>query len=178
MANATSTFDEYHEKCRGRVCVVCYSKASTYKSTAHRGLSENEIATIQEFIIDGYEATNPDFPCGVCVDCHLLLAKKHKDPEFQLPPREIDYEPKNRPTALRSLQVCCCRICEIAKSNGLKCLFNKPKRGRPPASKSVPVQNYSVRSLFCENLPRKQPYLDFLSVFAERKTRQYCRTCQ
>ena len=143
MANATTTLDESHEKCRNRVCVVCYKKAATNKSTA-RSFSATEIATIQDYIIDGYEVTNSDFPCGVCIDCHLLLTKKHKDPEFQLPSREINYEP-NRPTSLRSIQVCTCCICEIAYSNGLKFKLNKPKRGRPTTN-STPVLNYKVCS--------------------------------
>lgn len=166
MANATTTLDESHEKCRNRVCVVCYKKAATNKSTA-RSLSAIEIATIQDYIIDGYEVTNSDFPCGVCVDCHLLLTKKHKDPEFQLPSREINYEP-NRPTSLRSIQVCTCCICEIAYSNGLKFKLNKPKRGRPTTN-STPVQNYKVCSRCFAPIYRGSNHSSRSCLFSRRK---------
>ena len=67
MANAVSSFDLAHDKCRSKVCIICYSKAT-------RSLSTNEIEAIQEYVIDGYEVSNSDFPCGICVHCHLLLS--------------------------------------------------------------------------------------------------------
>ena len=124
MAEASvSEFDALHEKYRRKVCVVCYSKAT-------RELSANEIETVKTHIIDGFEISNSDFPCGVCVHCHITLSQKRKNAHFKLPDYNIDYEP-NRPTQLRSLKICTCRICEIATANGLQCKKAKGKRGRP-----------------------------------------------
>ena len=61
-----------------------------------------------------------------------MLLKKHKDPEFLMPIRDIDYEPR-RPTALQSIQQCTCRICNVARTGGLQ--YRKTmveKQGRPP----------------------------------------------
>ena len=57
-----------HEKCRALVCVVCYNKA------AHV-LSDLETKYVQEFIIEGYTASNPDFPCSICTICGFLFAR-------------------------------------------------------------------------------------------------------
>ena len=129
METGTS-FDASHEECRRRVCIVCYGKAS-------RNLSENEISTVQDSIIDGFSVDNSNFPCAVCVKCHVMLAKKYKNPEFSLPWRDIDYEPK-RPTALRSIERCTCRICNVARTGGLHYRMTMmKKRGRPPATEAA-----------------------------------------
>ena len=61
----------------------------------------------------------------------MILAKKYKNPDLSLPLRNIDYEP-NRPTALRSIQRCICRICNVARAGGLQyCMTMMKKRGRP-----------------------------------------------
>ena len=74
---------------------------------------------IQDFIIDGFDIENSNFPCAVCIKCHVMLLKKHKDPDFLMPVRNIDYEP-SRPTALRSIKRCTCRICYVARTGGLQ----------------------------------------------------------
>ena len=73
----TTEFGVEHEKC-SLVCVVCYKKAS-------RPLSASEIQSIQEFLIDGYSSSDPDFPNGVCTGCSIVLSKKCKDPTTALP---------------------------------------------------------------------------------------------
>ena len=45
MATVLSTFDASHEESRHRVCIVCHGKGP-------RTLSETEIQTIQDFLID------------------------------------------------------------------------------------------------------------------------------
>lgn len=128
----STTFESEHERCRIKVCVVCYEKAS-------RVLSESQIETIQHYVIDGYSSTDPDFPCGVCTGCSIALFKKRKDPEFLLPIINVSYDP-GRKLGLRSIDVCSCRICVVAKQNGLSALQSsrkKRKRGRP-TSNTVP----------------------------------------
>ena len=111
MATVLSTFDASHEECRHRICIVCYGKGS-------RTFSETEIETIQDFLIDGFDTENSNFPCAACVKCNIMLLKKHKDPDFLMPIRDIDYEPR-RPTALRSIQQRTCRIWNVATTGGL-----------------------------------------------------------
>ena len=68
-------FDLEHERCRSKVCVVCYRKVN-------RTLSE--IQTVQEFLIDGYNISHPDFPNGICTGCSIILSKKRKVVDLQI----------------------------------------------------------------------------------------------
>ena len=68
-------FDLGHDRCRSKVCVVCYEKAS-------RMLSNFEIEAVDTFFIDGYKLTHPDFPCGICTGCSIALSKKRKNVDF------------------------------------------------------------------------------------------------
>ena len=143
MATVLSTFDASHEECRQRVCIVCYGKGS-------RTLSETEIQTIQYFLIDGSDIENSNFPCAAYVKCHIMLLKKYKDPDFLMPIRGIDYEP--RPTALWSIQQCTCRICNVARTGGLQYRKTMMKKcGHPPTKEA------SLREFFkvCGNYMAK-----------------------
>ena len=129
----TSTaFEIENEKCRSLVCVVCYQKAS-------RSLSQLEIKNVQDYLIDGYSSSNPDFLNGICTGCSIALSKKRKDPTIALPIVE-NYDPE-RKTGMRSLYSCTCKVCSVAKLNGLNVLLasrkNCKKRGRP-STKTIP----------------------------------------
>ena len=96
----TSTaFEIGHEKCRSLVCVVCYQKTS-------RSLSELEIKNVQDYLIDGYSSSHPDFPNGICMGCSIALSKKRKDPTIAFPIVE-NYNPE-RKTGLKSLNFYSC----------------------------------------------------------------------
>ena len=121
----STSFDLEHERCRSKVCVVCYRKAN-------RTLSELEIQTVQEFLIDGYNISHPDFPNGICTGCSIILSKKRKDVDLQIKVLE-NYDPE-RKTGLRSVDNCQCKICRVAKMNGLNVLQKlrqNCKRDRP-----------------------------------------------
>ena len=123
----TSTaFEIENEKCRSLVCVVCYRKAS-------RSFSELKIKNVQDYLIDGYSSSHPDFPNGICTGCSIALSKKRKDPTIALPIVE-NYDPE-RKTGMRSLYSCSCKLCSVAKLNGLNVLLasrkNRKKQGRP-----------------------------------------------
>ena len=121
----STDFDLEHERCRSKVCVVCYEKAN-------RTLSDLEIQTVHEFLIDGYNVTHPDFPSGICTGCSIILSKKRKDVDFKIKVLE-NYDPE-RKVGLRSVDTCLCRICRVAKMNGLSALQKsrkKCKQGRP-----------------------------------------------
>ena len=129
----TSTaFETEHEKCRSLVCVAYYQKAS-------RSLWEFEIKIVQYYLIDGYSSSHPDFLNGICTSCSISLSKKRKDPTIALPIVE-NYDPE-RKTGLRSLNACSCKICSVAKLNGLNVPLasrkNYKKRGRP-TTKTTP----------------------------------------
>ena len=65
-----------HDRCHSKVCVVYYEKAS-------RILSGLEIETADNFLIDDYKSTHPDFPCGTCTGCSIALSKKGKYVDFE-----------------------------------------------------------------------------------------------
>ena len=127
-----------HEKCWALVCVVCYNKATHV-------LRDLDTKYVLEFIIEGYTASNPDFPYGICTICGFLLCKKYRDHSVKLPSVE-SYDP-GRTAGLRSVNVCSCRICLVAKMNGLASLTaarKKTKRGSP-SLQSTPTLNSSTK---------------------------------
>ena len=73
----STKFDLGHDRCRSKVCVVCYEKPS-------RMLSDLETETVDKFLIDGCKSTHPDFPCGICTGSSIALPKKRKDVEFEI----------------------------------------------------------------------------------------------
>ena len=102
----STDFELGHESCRRLVCVVCYEKASSV-------LTDLQTSYVQDFVIEGYTNSNPDFPCGICKNCSFIISKKSRDPNVKLPLVE-NYDP-GRTTGLRSVSVCSCKICTVAK---------------------------------------------------------------
>ena len=118
-----TSFNLEHEEYHGRVCVVCYRKAS-------RSLSQAEVGDIQKYLIEGYNVNDPDFPNGICTGCSLSLSKKRNDEDYNLVINVDDYDP-NRPPGLLLNPSCECRICTVAKMCGLE---YQRQRGRPKAA--------------------------------------------
>ena len=56
------------DRCRKRVCVLCFKKGN-------RPISESELNFIQSNIIERYDVTNLNFPCVLCDACHILISK-------------------------------------------------------------------------------------------------------
>ena len=133
--------DGYHNKNRAKVCIICYEKGK-------RGLSSSELQWIEENIITGYSVHNPDFPCGLCDRCHLLLANKISGKSAKLPVPE-SYDPE-RPRNLRSVDLCTCLLCKKATENGLTSLVaarkRKKKSGRPKKIDNTPKEALKVCS--------------------------------
>ena len=113
---------------------MCYGKGS-------RTLSETEIQTTQYFLIDGSDIKNSNFPCAAYVKCHIMLLKKYKDPDFLMPIRGIDYEPR-RPTALWSIQQCTCRICNVARTGGFQYRKTMMKKCGRPSPKEASLREF------------------------------------
>ena len=131
--------DDKHELCRKKVCVVCYRKAD-------RGLSVTDISLVREFIIEDYETSNPDFPCGVCNGCHLLLSKKSRNADVVLPTID-DYNPQ-RKYNLRNTSLCECKICQVTRLTKQDHMKLKKSPGRRPSSELQP-QSYSSKFKIC-----------------------------
>ena len=130
-------FDLRHDRCCSKVCVVCYEKAS-------RILSDLEIETVDKFLIDGQKSTHPDFPCGIF---SIALPKKRKDVNFEIPVLEsYDLE---RKVGLHSVGACLCRICTVAKRNGLSVLQLSRKKDKRGRQTSKPVTTSHIKN--CSN---------------------------
>ena len=135
-----TAFENSHELRRGKVCVVCYKKAT-------RAVSAGDIEVVRNHIIEGYSSSNADLPSGICIGCSLNLSKKRKDATFAIPNCVDDYDPR-RKAGLRSSAAhdCDCRICKVALESGFekhhKRKYQK-KRGRP-TTKSTPLSSFKV----------------------------------
>ena len=122
-----------HLKAREKVCIVCYHKAS-------RHLSNAEVEAVQNIIMENYNVANPDLPCGICNSCHEILNEhSHGNMKRSLPISD-NYHPGTR-ILTRGQPNCPCRICEVAKSNGLA--VKKKKRGRPSLARP-PIRKFKL----------------------------------
>ena len=102
---------------RQKVCIVCYRKGS-------RTLSDDEIKSVQYYVIEGYDVNNPDFPSAICSTCNNALCRKRECEDYDLQVTVVDYD-HQRPQNLRSASSCACRICTVARCTG--CLENEEK---------------------------------------------------
>ena len=136
-----TALDVDHERCRMKVCVLCYRKGC-------RNLSDTDIAAIREFVIEGYDVNNSDFPASICNGCYLLLSKKRRGHDIDLP-SFVDYDPQ-RPRDLRSEMKCSCKICNVAKVDKREAMKLKKKPGRPVSAddeaSSTPRRNVKICS--------------------------------
>ena len=114
---ASKALDD-HDRCRKRVCVLCFKKGN-------RPISESELNFIQSNIIERYDVTNLNFPCVLCDACHILISKTSSNEVNVKLPEVESYDPL-RPKILRDSEKCDCRICNIAESN-----FNKKETWSP-----------------------------------------------
>ena len=119
----------YHEASRSKVCVIC-SRVATRK----KALSVNDIKSLKEFIDNGYNYHDPDYPTGICNGCYLLLNKKRNGHDVTIPINQT-YKSECRLLFLRSSgPTCDCSICTIAHSSVHQILSSKKKRGRPKST--------------------------------------------
>ena len=82
---ATKALDD-HDRCRKRVCVLCFKKGN-------RPISESELNFIQSNIILRYDVTNLNFPCVLCDACHILISKTSSDKVNVKLPEVESYNP-------------------------------------------------------------------------------------
>ena len=98
-----STPLDEHANHREKVCVVCSRKVK-------RKMNDRKVNAVKDFLIEGYDRDNSDFPSGICNGCHLLLEKRRTDESTVLP--QVDSYDPERPKILRnSKSLCSCRMC-------------------------------------------------------------------
>ena len=101
-----------HSEARKKVCCICYFKAK-------RKLTESDVQAIKDVAIENYNPDNPDFPCGICTHCHVVLCEYRKGNTTNKLPLANDYNPGSR-ILTRGQSSCTCRICTIARANGVE----------------------------------------------------------
>ena len=141
-----TNFEIGHNDCRRRVCICCYRKAE-------RSLSQTEVECIRTNLINGYSLEDPDFPNGICTGCHIELSKKENDQSYNLLPHVDDYDPK-RERGLRSSATCECKICTVAKMQGLTYQRMYKKKGGRPKSTSEKPKSFKICSQCFDHIYR------------------------
>ena len=137
-----TSLDEEHNMCRTKVCLICYRKS-------RRTISALEANFIASNVMDGYLLEDLNLPCGLCGGCELLLRKRMDNDTIILPwSNNLDPE---RPTNLRSISSCTCRICNVAKASGIGFRFKKKKRGRPKAVEEGEEDSRKKKFRLCTN---------------------------
>ena len=105
-----------------KVCVL-------YATVKAQPLSVTDIKSIKDYVIDGFDINNSDFPSAICSTCSNALCQKRKDETYNLLCLIDDYDP-NRPQNLHSTSSCTCRIYNVAKIKLQDALKMKMKCGR------------------------------------------------
>ena len=144
-----------HDDCRSKVCAVCYCRSG---SKAVKKVSDRHETAIKELVFADYKKDDPRFPCGLCLPCYFSLAdniqgfnikNEQKPPRLLLLPDPETYDNElQRNTRSSSTSSCQCRICSIARTNGLqwKMFVSKCKKGPTAAS---PVSKYDRLCKLC-----------------------------
>ena len=125
-----------HEACRKLVCVVCWGSSG---KKASRPVSKSEAAALRQFVVSSYSTADPRFPTGLCTDCHFILGTWMRGSDN---PRPLPMPPSYQamlPITTRSLEMCNCKICSLARLNGLdwKNFVSDMKTAHKPLDKNV-----------------------------------------
>ena len=125
-----------HEACRKLVCVVCWGSSG---KKASRPVSKSEAAALRQFVVSSYSTADPRFPTGLCTDCHFILGTWMRGSDN---PRPLPMPPSYQamlPITTRSLEMCNCKICSLARLNGLdwKNFVSDMKTAHKPLNKNV-----------------------------------------
>ena len=107
-----------HDSSRLKVCCICWRKAT-------RKLTATYEKKVKQLILD-YDHSDPAFPAGICSSCRITLDTRATNNQL---PISLEHKAKFR-FDLRSSKFCKCRICQIAKTNGLLAKAMRRKAGR------------------------------------------------
>ena len=106
----------HQENCL-QVCAICYNESG---KKCDRRVSAAEEAAIQQFVCTGYSCGDPNFPWGICRNCCFILSDWISEKANPRPLPVCDDYDSQIPRNTRSLTSCTCRICRLAKLNGLQ----------------------------------------------------------
>ena len=118
-----------HNECRKKVRAIC-----TKKETRTRPLSSTSLKTYVDAEIN---RDDPNYPCGICNGCYLLLNNKRNGNDVQLPINQT-YKSGKKCLLRSDGLICHCIICTVARSFGAEVANSK---------KSVAVQKVKVKLL-------------------------------
>ena len=118
-----------HQDCRSKVCAVCYGRSGR---KATQNVTDYLEEGIQSFVFAEFDKRDERFPSGVCTTCRMTLIEHIKGKSLRddrdeqrtlLLPDPDQYEAQIiRVTRSSSQQGCECRICSLARLNGLQWL--------------------------------------------------------
>jgi hypothetical protein len=144
-----------HDECRAKVCAVCYCRSG---SQATKKVSVRQELAIKELVFTEYNKDDPRFPSGLCTLCFFSLAdhteghnlKNKKTPPrvLLLPDPDIYDMELLRATRSTSSTSCQCRICSVARKNGLQWKMFVAKCKKGPVATS-PVGKYERLCKLC-----------------------------
>ena len=103
---------------RLKVCCLCWRKAARKLTPKYEG-------NVKELILD-YDKDDPAFPTGICSSCRIILDTHASKNDLLI---SLEHKARSR-LNLRSAKICKCRICQIAKTNGLEEKAMKKRAGR------------------------------------------------
>ena len=115
-----------HEDCRSKVCALCYGRSG---SKATQSVTNYLEQGLQSFVFAEYRKEDERFPSGLCTSCRLSLTEQMKGSSLQqrvtsrkllLPDTECYEVQLGIVTRAKSEQPCNCRICSLARLNGLE----------------------------------------------------------
>ena len=115
-----------HHGCRAKVCAVCYGRSG---SKAAQSVSDYLEEGIKSFVFAEYSKSDEKFPSGICITCRLTLIEQMTGVSLQerdvprklMLPDPDHYEVQlDRVTRFSQQQDCGCRICLLARMNGLE----------------------------------------------------------
>ena len=140
---------EIHDRCRTKVCGVCFRKPKQFNK-----ISEYTLNLIRKYVYEAYSLDDQSLPIIICTSCtKTLTVIDSGESDRKLP--DIDYGSLTKPprvdTRSGDNEKCDCSVCTIARMNGPeyvkheKSMRNKP--GRPP----LKVQASSVTIKQCSN---------------------------
>ena len=116
-----------HQECRLKVCAVCYGRSG---KKATQNVTDYIEEGMKSFVFAEYNKRDERFPSVVCTNCRFILIEQMKGKSLRegrdvqrtlLLPDPNQYEAQiSRVTRSSNQQDCECRICSLARLNGLQ----------------------------------------------------------
>ena len=107
-----------HAQNRSKVCLICFQKGSTMRSTE----SPQNLKRISEFFMENYDPYDLKMPNGLCQCCSKKLERMETKNSESTLPNPVDFSKLEFPASITrsrggDLAPCSCDICEIATAS-------------------------------------------------------------